>query len=124
MFKQAYLALGLFAAVATLPQEAGAKDAGFTIDQEASVKDNFLVIQRMEPGLSLAIRGDIAATQVVDVIMISLPSVVPAEWERALAPDPARTVSVPSGDGQNFLFSLHPNVVRALVVRSDGMSAV
>ncbi|MEI9966756.1 MAG: hypothetical protein WDN67_03940 [Candidatus Moraniibacteriota bacterium] len=44
--------------------------------------------------------------------------------ERALAPDPARTVSVPSGDGQNFLFSLHPNVFRALVVRSDGMLAV
>lgn len=127
MFKATWaITAALAVSVAFSASPAQAKKAGFRIDSEVSVrKDGTLSIQRNEPGLSMAIRGDIAATQAVDVALIALPRPVSPEWAQAIAPDPARSVPIPAEGGKTEILPLQPVVFRALFVpEGDGVMQV
>lgn len=97
-----------------------AKDAGFKMDREAAVrKDGKISIRRNEPSLTLAIRGDITATQVVDVIPVRLPPNPPDPWGKELSPDMARTITVTNSEGKQQSLPLQAAVFRALYVSED-----
>lgn len=109
--------LAAIAASILVVSPAQAEKAGFRIDREVLVRrDGTVSIQRMEPGLTMAIRGNISATQAVDVTIIPLPENVPLEWAQAIAPDQARTLPIAASDGKTQVLSLQPVVFRALYV--------
>jgi hypothetical protein len=95
--------------------------AGFTIEREASVReDGRLSLRRMEPGLTLALRGDVRATDAVDLTVIPLPNPLPPEWAAEFAPDRARAIPVTHSDGRIEAIPLQKVVFRALATDPEG----
>lgn len=98
--------------------------AGYRISQEASVReDGRLSIERNEPGLAQAIRGDIRSTDELAVAFVRVPRPLNA-WAAELTPDRARVVPVALADGQMAPQPLQKVVARALHIRPDGTMAV
>jgi len=117
MFKAALAASAAFLLFA-FPAHAG--KAGFHIDPEVSLrKDGTVSIQRIEPGLTMAIRGDVFVTQAIDVALFALPNPLPPEWAAAIAPDQARSVPISQEDGKVQVLPLQPVVFRALFVPAE-----
>ncbi len=115
----------LLASVSLTATPASAKNAGRIIDREADVrKDGNLSLERIEPGLTQAIRGDIKATEALDIAVIPLPNPLPPEWAEALAPDQARQVPITDASGKPQALSLQPVKLRGLYVSPEQVGTV
>ena len=119
------LAAVLLASVSLTATSVSAKNAGRVIDREADVrKDGNLSLERIEPGLTQAIRGNIKATQALDIAVIPLPNPLPPEWAEALAPDRARQIPITDASGKAQALPLQPVSFRALHVSRDNVGTV
>jgi hypothetical protein len=124
MFKAITFAV-ILASAGMIATPVSAKKAGSVIDQEVSVrKDGALSIERLEPGLTLAIRGDLSVTQAFDIAVVNLPATIPPEWTLALATDHARSIPITDEEGKPQVLPLQPVVFRALYARATGEAVV